>query len=230
MRWSGGLRGPLLIGPSSASPGARAVGAGRRRGAYNPYDRRGGRATRRTFSPRAATVRTPGMGATGQVGADPAKDPVTTEGKPDRRVPSPSPATGAPPGMRDDREALREDLGRLGQVFLGLLSTGLAIVVLAQPQLSLDGLVLLLPVAVGFISAQTVLAGGRLFPIEGFQFGELRASWRVLQSLGIVGIGLVALALAVFAGVDPALAITAVVFVLALALVVLGFGRILQSN
>jgi hypothetical protein len=170
------------------------------------------------------------MGATGQVGADPAKDPVTTEGKPDRRVPSPSPATGAPPGMRDDREALREDLGRLGQVFLGLLSTGLAIVVLAQPQLSLDGLVLLLAVAVGFISAQTVLAGGRLFPIEGFRFGELRASWRVLQSLGIVGIGLVALALAVFAGVDPALAITAVVFVLALALVVLGFGRILQSN
>ncbi len=57
---------------------------------------------------------------------------------------------------------LRDDLGRLAQVLLGLASAGLAIYVLAQPQVSLGGLVALLAAAVGCLSAQTVLAGGRL--------------------------------------------------------------------
>ncbi len=125
---------------------------------------------------------------------------------------------------------LRVDLGRLAQILLGLVSAGLAIVVLAQPQLSLETLTLLLATAVGFSGAQIVLAGGRLM---GSQLPELlhpRTWWRVLQPWGVIGIGLVALALATFAGLDPDLAATAAVFVLAIALISQGLGRILQSN
>jgi hypothetical protein len=148
------------------------------------------------------------------------------EADPAGNEPTPSSPAASPPHPRD----LRIELGRAAQVLLGLVSAGLAIVVLAQPQLSLEGLVYLLAGAVGVISAQTVLAGGRLLPPRGFHLRGLRFGWRLLQPLGMVGIGLGALALAVFAGVDPQLAITAAVFVLALALVALGFGRILQSN
>ena len=144
---------------------------------------------------------------------------------PEEKSVAPTPAQEPP-----EAHELRIDLGRIAQVFLGLCSAGLAIVVLAQPGLSLDGLTYLLAAAVGFVSAQTVLAGGRLFPPKGSRLRELRSGWRFLQPLGTVGIGLVALTLAVFAGLDPQLAVTAAVFLLALALVALGFGRILASN
>ena len=136
----------------------------------------------------------------------------------------------APAEATDEGHDLRTELGRLAQVFLGLFSAGLAILVLVQPQLSLEGLVLLLAVAVGFVSAQIVLAGGRLFLPKGARLRGLRADWRLLQPWGMVAIGLAALALASFAGLDPQLAIQAEVFVLALALISLGFGRILQAN
>jgi uncharacterized membrane protein HdeD (DUF308 family) len=126
---------------------------------------------------------------------------------------------------------IREDLGRLAQVLLGLFSAGLSIVVLAQPQVSLTGLVTLLAVAVGCVSAQTVLAGGRLLLPQGFGPHATNSWWgRLLVPWGVVGIGLLAVLLATFAGLDSNLAVKVVVFVLALALVSQGLGRVLQSN
>jgi hypothetical protein len=113
---------------------------------------------------------------------------------------------------------------------LGLFSIGFAVVVLAQPQLSLTGLVVLLGEAVGLVSAQTVLAGGRLLTRgEGWLRGP-RSLWRTISSWGVIGVGLVAVGLTAFAVLDPSLALTTVVFALALALVSGSFGRILQSS
>jgi uncharacterized membrane protein HdeD (DUF308 family) len=126
---------------------------------------------------------------------------------------------------------LHDDLGRLAQVLLGLASAALAIVVLAQPQLSLTGLVSLLAAAVGCVSAQTLLAGGRLLVRTTSAPGRPRPWWdRLLVPWGVVAIGLLAVLLASVAGLDSNLAVKAVVFVLALALISQGLGRILQAN
>ncbi|MCI4372192.1 MAG: hypothetical protein L3K02_00890 [Thermoplasmata archaeon] len=134
-------------------------------------------------------------------------------------------------GWTPRERELRDELGRLAQVLLGLFSAGLAIVVLAQPQVSLSTLVTLLAVAVASVSAQTVLAGGRLLDPEDVDGRGPGSRWtRWLVPWGVVGIGLLAVILAVFAAADSNLAVKVVVFVLALALVSQGLGRIFHSN
>ncbi|MCI4365969.1 MAG: hypothetical protein L3K10_07955 [Thermoplasmata archaeon] len=120
-------------------------------------------------------------------------------------------------------------IGRLAQVLFGLFSAGFAIVVLSQPQLSLTNLLFLVAAAVGLVSAQTVLAGGRLLLLDWEEIRG-RAFWlQAIQSWLVLSIGLVALALAAFAGLAPTLAATAAVFVLAIALVTQGLGRMLHA-
>jgi len=124
----------------------------------------------------------------------------------------------------------REDILRLAQVLLGLFSMGFAVVVLATPQLSLTGLLLLLAEAVALFAFQNVLAGGHFLSLKG---GWLRAEgtlWHQMRSWGIIAVGLVAFALAAFAVLEPDLAGTSAVFALALALIAGGFGRILQAT
>ncbi|MCI4323941.1 MAG: hypothetical protein L3K03_08015 [Thermoplasmata archaeon] len=125
---------------------------------------------------------------------------------------------------------LRQDVGRLSQVILGLVSIGFAIVVLATPQLSLSGLFILLAEAVALTAAQTVLAGGRL--LAGAKaVTERPQHWgHVIRSWGIIAVGLVAIVLAGFAALDPTLATTAAVIALAVAMVSQSFGRIFQST
>jgi uncharacterized membrane protein HdeD (DUF308 family) len=130
-----------------------------------------------------------------------------------------------------DRRRLADELGRLAQVLLGLFSAGLAIVVLAEPLLSLTGLVDLLAAAVACTSAQTLLAGGRqILPTRDPRFGQFSWWTRLLVPWGAVGIGGLAVLLAVVAGLDSLLAVRAVVFLLAVALVAQGLGRIFQSG
>ena len=105
---------------------------------------------------------------------------------------------------------------------------GFAFYVLAAPQISTTGLLLLLGEAVGLLAAQTLLAGGRLLAWRGPGFHVPKSWWRTIQSWGILGVGLLALALTGFAVLDPALAETAAVLVLAIVLVALGFGRVFQ--
>jgi uncharacterized membrane protein HdeD (DUF308 family) len=131
---------------------------------------------------------------------------------------------------RGERE-LRDEVGRASQILLGLISAGLAIYVLAQPLLSLANLVLLLAVAVALGSAQVVLAGGTLLIPRKADLHKVGTWWRlVVQPWGIIGVGILALALATFAGLDSNLAVQAFVFVLAVALVSQGLGRILHAS
>ncbi|MGD0250048.1 MAG: hypothetical protein ABSB97_04075 [Thermoplasmata archaeon] len=125
---------------------------------------------------------------------------------------------------------LRHDLGRLAQVILGLVSLGFAVVVLASPEVSLTGLLLLLGAAVGLVAAQNVLAGGRLLSMRDLGLRVPGFDWQTLRSWGMLGVGLLALAMASFAVLDPALALKAAVFLLALALVAQGFGRIFEAG
>ncbi len=138
--------------------------------------------------------------------------------------------TAPSPGTKTERRArFKIDVVRLNQVLLGLVSMGFAIVVLAQPQLSLSGLLVLLGEAVALFSAQTVLAGGRFLSVERDWMPGPRSLWRRIRSWGTLSVGLVALGLTAFAVLDPALAVTTAVFALALALVSGALGRVLQS-
>jgi len=124
---------------------------------------------------------------------------------------------------------LRTNVGRGAQVFLGLFSVGFAVVVLATLQFSIRGLLLLLGATVVLVSAQTLLAGGRLISENWLQLRAPQFWKHALGAWTLVGLGLLGFSLTAFALFDPDLAGTAAAFVLATVLVLLGFGRILQA-
>lgn len=138
------------------------------------------------------------------------------------------PGPGADPGRR---ARFLDNAGRLAQVLLGLFSVGFAVVVLASTsEVSLTNFLLLLTEAVVLFAAQTVLVGGRSLAGPGGLLGPERTLWRTIRSWGIIGVGLLAIALAVFAFEDPTIAEATAVFALGLALVAAALGRILQST
>ncbi len=149
-----------------------------------------------------------------------------------KRFPWPSrrPRTSPSAREKERREKRRVTFERGTQVFLGLFSIGFAVAVLATLEFTITGLLLLLAESVVLISAQTILAGGRVLSENWFQLHAPRLRRRALGSWGIVAIGVVALALAAFAVLDPNLAGTAATFVLAIALVLMGVGRIFQAG
>jgi len=128
------------------------------------------------------------------------------------------------------KSSLRVTVGRGTQIFLGLFSIGFAVVALATPVVSVRGLILLVAESVVILSAQSILAGGRV--ISETWFGpETPLFWRhVLRSWGILGVGVLGVALALFAALDPSLAATSAAFVLAGVLVLMGFTRLFQAS
>jgi hypothetical protein len=114
-------------------------------------------------------------------------------------------------------------------VFLGLFSIGFAVVVLATLQFSLRGLLLLLGETVVLVSAQTLLAGGRVISENWLQLRAPQFLRHRIGGWGLVGLGLLGLALTTFTLLDPDLAGTAGAFVLASVLALLAIGRILQA-
>ncbi len=143
-----------------------------------------------------------------------------------------SPHPRAPRSSEDEkrRATRRANAGRATQVFLGLFSVAFAIVVLATLEYSIKGLDLLLAEAVVLVAGQTILAGGRLLSENWFQLRAPHFRWRAIGSWGILGLGVFALGLAAFAILDPNIAATAGTFVLAIALVLMGFGRLFQAG
>jgi hypothetical protein len=106
---------------------------------------------------------------------------------------------------------------RLAEIFLGLASVVVAVVVLGNPTFSTEQLVLLLAVSVGLNGLRMVVTGGikeRLMSIEG---------------IGLVGGGVATLLIIVLAWVSPGFTLTTVVTLLAVALTIQGLGRVLHS-
>ena len=142
---------------------------------------------------------------------------------------NPGASASAPAPSVDRATRLRTNIGRGAQVFLGLFSIGFAVVVLATLEFSLRGLLLLLGETVVLVSAQTILAGGRVISENWLQ---LRAPQFLRHRIGgwsLVGLGLLGFALTAFALLDPNLAGTAAAFVLASVLVLLALGRFFQA-
>ena len=142
----------------------------------------------------------------------------------------PSEDTSGSAGSIAARSArLRANIGRGAQIFLGLFSIGFAVVVLATLEFTINGLLLLLGETVVLVSAQTLLAGGRLLSENWLQLRAPQFRRHAARAWIIVGLGILAVALTAFALLDPGLATTAAAFLLAIVLVLLGLGRIFQA-
>ena len=153
---------------------------------------------------------------------------------------SPSPVVEPLEGTRDPDEKvpetpeerttrIRRDVGRGAQIFLGIFSIAFAVVVLATLEFTIRGLLLLLGETVVIVSAQTLLAGGRVISENWLQLRAPQFWKRAVGAWGLVGLGVLSFALTIFVLLDPNLAETAAAFVLATVLVLLGVGRILQA-
>jgi uncharacterized membrane protein HdeD (DUF308 family) len=115
---------------------------------------------------------------------------------------------------------VRHEAGNLAQVFLGLFCVGFGVVVLAEPTLSITGLLVLLAEAVALLTAQTLLAGGRLVIARFWVSLQHPRSWlHSLQAWGVVAVAR-----------HPALVTSVSILVLAVAVVSQGLARILVAG
>ena len=146
-------------------------------------------------------------------------------------TPGITPKAEGPPSVGPGDKAIRfrTNVGRGAQIFLGLFSIGFAVVVLATLELSLNGLLLLLGETVVLVSAQTLLAGGRMLSENWLQLRAPGSFLHKISGWGFVGLGLLGFSLTAFAVLDPTLAGTAATFVLASVLALLALGRIFQA-
>jgi uncharacterized membrane protein HdeD (DUF308 family) len=124
---------------------------------------------------------------------------------------------------------VRRNVGRGAQVFLGLFSIAFAVAVLATLEFTISGLLLLLGETVVIVSAQTLLAGGRVISENWLRLRAPKFWRRAVGAWGIVGLGVLSVSLTIFVLLDPNLATTGATFVLATVLVLLGIGRIFQA-
>jgi len=146
-------------------------------------------------------------------------------------APTTKPAATPETSREERRLRIRTNVARGAQIFLGLFSVGFAVVVLAKLEYTINGLLLLLGATVVLLSAQTLLAGGRVLSENWFHVhAPPSAWWRSIPGWGLVGLGILGCAGAAFAVLDPTLASTAAIFLLASVLILLGFGRILQAG
>ena len=120
---------------------------------------------------------------------------------------TPNPDSAAPPQWL-----------RLSEVILGLASVVVSVVVLANLDYQTSELVLLLSVALVFSAMRMMVSGG-------FRKGLVR-----LESLGLLGGGLLTAALLAVGIVLPGMSFETLVFLLAITLAIQGLGRVLHST
>ena len=114
-------------------------------------------------------------------------------------------------------------------MLVGLTSVIVAIVVLARPQLTVTGLLLLLAGAVAMNSVRSLLAGGRIFRAMDGTLALPKWGVKVYRELGILGVGVLAVGIAFAAILFPGTTAVVAVFLLAVALVAQGLARIAEG-
>ena len=131
--------------------------------------------------------------------------------------------------MEPTRRRMEELVGRLAEVIIGLLCIGLAIVVLANPLLSVATLELFLAAALGLDATLAVITGG----LHARWLGHLEFGWRTLgawiRRLGALGLGLIAVAVVAVVLLDPRIGTTALLYLIASGVAVLGLLRMLRG-
>jgi uncharacterized membrane protein HdeD (DUF308 family) len=106
---------------------------------------------------------------------------------------------------------------RVLEVFLGLASVVVAVVALANPQIGVSGLVLLLSLSVAFSGIRMIATG------------SIKRRIMSVQGVGLAGGGVLILVLALLEVFFPGLSLQTVVFLLGVSMTVQGLGRVLHA-
>ncbi len=106
---------------------------------------------------------------------------------------------------------------RAAEVLFGIASAAIALIVITNPSLGEQNLILLLSFALIFSAVRMIATG------------SVKRSLVSVEGLGLAGGGLIALAIVVAVVVDPGLGLQTLVFLLAVSLTIQGLGRILHS-
>lgn len=131
---------------------------------------------------------------------------------------------------RRRRSAGRFDAaGRVAEAILGLWSIGLAIVVLANPRISFDALVLLVAFVAAFAGVREFIIGGARLGILWTYARELPTPARTIRAGALVILGAVTLLLVAIVLTNRGLDLATLVLLLAAAVVAQGFGRIVTG-
>lgn len=118
---------------------------------------------------------------------------------------------------------------RLTEVFSGLASVVVAIVVLANPLLSLRTLIILLAAALTFDVIRLLLSEGmRSILLDRVERG-LQSTLRLLRQFGPIGVGLVTIGLVIAVLVSPQFPELTLLYLLAIGVVFLSFDRMLRA-
>ena len=118
---------------------------------------------------------------------------------------------------------------RSTEVVLGLASAAVAIVVLANPLISLATLIILLAAALAIDGARTVVTGGMHPGWWRRLKDDFLSTLHWLRRLGYVVLGAITVAVVLAVLLNPGLSETTLLYLLAVGVVVLGFGRMLQA-
>lgn len=127
-----------------------------------------------------------------------------------------------PPGRFDT-------IARLTEVTLGLASVIISVIVLANPLVSLGTLIALLAAALAFEGFQFVITGGIRPGWWRRVKQDLESTVRWIRGIGRVGVGSIAVGVVIAVLLDPQLSYATLLYLLALGVVFLGFGRVLHG-
>jgi len=106
---------------------------------------------------------------------------------------------------------------RVAEVVFGLLTVAISVVVMANPSLGAQNLVLLLALALSFSAIRMIATG------------SVKGHLRSLEGLGLAAGGLLALAIIAAVIFVPGLSLETLVLLLVVSLTIQGFGRVLHS-
>jgi uncharacterized membrane protein HdeD (DUF308 family) len=118
---------------------------------------------------------------------------------------------------------------RLTEVFSGLASVVVAIVVLANPLLSLGTLIILLAFALAFDVIRLLLSEGMRSTLRSRVEQGFESTLRWLRHFGPIGLGLIAIGIVVAVLVSPEVGEASLLYLLAIGVVVLSVDRIMHA-
>ncbi len=120
-------------------------------------------------------------------------------------------------------------LTRIIEIIFGLVAAGIAIVVLANPFVPIDTLIILLAATLGLDGLRLLVTTGLRVTWVGRIGRELRTSSRLTFRLGRIGLALLALAIVIAVLVVPPVRELTLLYLLAIGVVILGLERVTHA-
>ena len=128
--------------------------------------------------------------------------------------------------VRPEPRARLDRLIRITEFVTGLVAAGISIVVLANPFLPIDSLIVLLAVTLAFDGLRLIVSGGIHRGWWRVISDDLGSGWRWVRRLGRIGIGVIAVLLTIAVIVSPQLRQVTLLYLVATGVLLLSVDRL----